>query len=227
MEHKAFVNSWLQSKIQKAKAERKQNSIQNEKVQLFNEKVTTIRESIYQPLEELVAEMNKALSESEDKTIKQQKVQITPFKYQENRYISFGVIDGKSILNFQFEVILPENYNVATCKRLNLDLDYVNARDYNVYPKYRTDNIVWWGSVSGNAGIGLNILYCTKQDTEQGYLQIIKKEVTNDDGKPQNFQTFDELYKKAMYGWKYTKSEDYTLEEIKILISMNDFWLKA
>lgn len=227
MKHEGFVNSWMQSKIQKAKNEKQQSELQNKKNQFFEEQVTSIRESIYQPLMNLVAEMNDALSKQENETLKKQKVQITPLGFQENRYISFDIIDGESHLDFQFEVISLENYNVDTCKRLGLELDYINARDCDVYPQYRTNKIIWWGIVSGNAGIGFNILYCESKDTDQGKLKIIKKEVENDNGKPQNFQTFDELYKRAMYGWYHTTSEDYTIEAIKMLMRMNDFWQKA
>ena len=47
-------------------------------------------------------------------------------------------------------------------------------------------------------------------------LKIVKKEVEIDNGKPQNFQTFDELYKKAMYGWSHTTLEEYTIEQTKM-----------
>lgn len=224
MKHEEFVNSWLQSKIQKVETEKRQNNLQNEKIKFIEEKVATIRENIYEPLEELIAEMNNALSELEDETINQQKVQLTQLLFQENRYVSFGIIDGKSQLNFQFEVISPENYNINTCKQLGLKLDYLNARDCDVYPKYRTDKIIWWGIISGNAGMGINILYCEKQNTAQRYIKIVKKEVIRNDGILENFQTFNELYKKAMYGWSHTAITDYNIGQIKMLINMNGSW---
>lgn len=224
MKHEEFVNSWLQSKISKVENEKRQNDLQNEKNQFWDKQITSIRESIYHPLVDLVAEMNDALSKQKNETLKEQKVQITPLKFQEDRYVSFDFIDDESHLNFQFEIIFSENYNIKTCKRLGLKLDYTNASDDKVYPKYKTDKIIWWGIISGNAGMGFNILYCESKDTDQGKLKIIKKEVINNDGKPQNFQSFDELYKKAMYGWSHTTLEEYTIEQIKMLIRMNDFW---
>lgn len=190
----------------------KKTEIERNKKEYYSIIMSQIINEMYYPLEKIKDDYNKKCDEN---------ILHLSNIHQDDRYFNYTfTLSNHNKISFTFEVIDEKNFQKETST--------YKAKFSNIPISYYGKQILAWGEIYSDVGIGMNILLLKYDDSPYGKIYILKYNSQIKNAAFSFSVPVEDLYYEYQKGFRSVKfnieSKEYTFDELNVLIQMSNIF---